>query len=112
EGPAEPVGHVVPVTVEAARRAAMPLRAGPGLRERIDAALPALVLLWAAGVGLLSVRVLGGWTVAQRLKRSGRGVELEAWREALPRLCRRMRIRLPIRLCESALVDVPTVIGW
>jgi beta-lactamase regulating signal transducer with metallopeptidase domain len=110
--PAEPAGGIVPATVEAARRAAVPPPAALRLRERIDAALPALVLLWAAGVGLLSVRVLGGWTVAQRLKRSGRGVELEAWREALPRLCRRMRIGLPIRLRESALVDVPTVIGW
>lgn len=81
------------------------------LRERLDAALPALVLAWAAGVGLLSVRVLGGWVLAQRLKRSGRPVTLD-WQEAIGRLCRRMRIWVPVRLCESALVEVPTVIGW
>jgi hypothetical protein len=82
------------------------------LRERLDAALPALILAWAAGVGLLSVRVLGGWTVAQRLKRSGRPVTLEAWQRATRRLCQRMRIWRPVRLWESALVEVPTVIGW
>ena len=82
------------------------------LRERLDAALPALVLAWVAGVSLLSVRVLGGWALAQRLKRSGRPVTLEAWPEAIGRLCDRMRIRVPIRLCQSALVEVPTVIGW
>jgi bla regulator protein blaR1 len=98
-----------------------PRRAGGGpilplgaldLRERLAATLPALVLVWAAGVGLLSVRVLGGWWVAQRLKRSGHPVSLDSWHEAAGRLCRRLRIWLPVRLCESALVDVPTVIGW
>jgi hypothetical protein len=74
--------------------------------------MPALVLAWAVGVALLSVRVLGGWSVAQRLKRSGRPVTLAAWPEGAQRLCRRMRIWLPVRLCESALVEVPTVIGW
>jgi beta-lactamase regulating signal transducer with metallopeptidase domain len=82
------------------------------LRERLAAALPALVLAWAAGVGLLSVRVLGGWAVAQRLKRSGRPLTVPDWEETARRLRDRMRIWLPIRLCESALVEVPTVIGW
>ena len=82
------------------------------LRERLDAALPALILAWAAGVGLLSVRGLGGWAVAQRLKRSGRPVTLEAWQRGARQLCQRMRVWLPVRVCESALVEVPTVVGW
>jgi bla regulator protein blaR1 len=97
-------------------RAAAAPAAGPlaslRLERRLAAALPAFVLAWAAGVGLLSVRVLGGWVVAQRLKRSGRPVAVEAWSHAAQRLCRRMRVWLPVRLCESALVEVPTVIGW
>ena len=103
-------------TTDPARRrdagAAAAPRAAFHFRERLDAALPALVLAWAAGVALLSVRVLGGWSVAQRLKRSGRPVTLEAWQRAARQLCRRMRIWLPVRLCQSALVEVPTVIGW
>ena len=90
----------------------LPPLAALHLREGLAATLPALVLLWATGVGLLSVRVLGGWWVAQRLTRSGHRVSLDSWHDAAERLCRRMRIRLPVRLCESALVDVPTVIGW
>jgi hypothetical protein len=101
-------------TVPALRRAEAPAvaRGAVRLRERVDAALPLIVLGWAAGVGLLSVRVLGGWVLAQRLKRSGRHVSIERGQEAAARLCRRMRIWLPVRLCESALVEVPTVIGW
>jgi beta-lactamase regulating signal transducer with metallopeptidase domain len=118
ETPWEPLAtEAAPVpTTEAARRRDARATASPlatlQLRERLDAAMPALVLAWAAGVGLLSVRVLGGWSVAQRLKRSGRPVTSEAWPQAAQRLGRRMRIRLPVRLCESALVEVPTVIGW
>ena len=46
-------------------------RAVPAFRARIEPALPALVGLWAAGVLLLSVRSIGGWTLAQRLRRFG-----------------------------------------
>ena len=118
EAPAEPLAtEAAPAwAAGAARRlgaeAPVPPLAALHVRERLDAAMPALVLAWAAGVGLLSVRVLGGWSVAQRLKRSGRPVTLEAWQEAAQGLGRRMRIWLPVRLCGSALVEVPTVIGW
>jgi hypothetical protein len=61
-------------------------------------------------VVLLSLRSLGGWLLAQRLKRSGRS--LEALEACLSRLAQRLRISRPVRLCESALVAVPTVIGW
>jgi len=117
ETPSEPLAtEAAPASTAAAWRPGTPAPVPPlaalRLRERLDAALPALVLAWAAGVGLLSVRVLGGWSVAQRLKRSGRPLTLEAWQRAARRLCQRMRIWLPVRLCESALVEVPTVIGW
>jgi beta-lactamase regulating signal transducer with metallopeptidase domain len=73
--------------------------------------LPTLVAAWGLGVALLSARVIGGWTVAQRLARSGRptagGLE-----DALARLCAAMRISRPVRLLESARVEIPTVIGW
>lgn len=105
------VVSVTPVHPARAGSTAAPLTA-LALRERLAAALPVLVLAWAAGVGLLSARVLGGWAVAQRLKRSGRPLTMPAWEEAASRLCDRMRIWLPVRLCESALVEVPTVIGW
>ena len=36
----------------------------------------------------------------------------DKWRQSLRRLCGQLRIRRPVRLLESALVDVPMVIGW
>jgi beta-lactamase regulating signal transducer with metallopeptidase domain len=74
--------------------------------------LPMLVGLWALGVAVLSVRVAGGWTVAQRLARSGRPVGSAYLESALTRLCAAMRIAGPVRLLESARIEVPTVIGW
>src|SRR5205085_11492852 len=34
------------------------------------------------------------------------------WQETLARLARRLRVSRPVRLCASALVEVPTVVGW
>ncbi|HEU4594478.1 MAG TPA: M56 family metallopeptidase, partial [Pyrinomonadaceae bacterium] len=78
--------------------------------ERFDALLPALVWAWAAGVLLLALRVAGGWFSLRRLEASARpvGVELH---EALARLARRVGVARAVRLCQSALVEVPTVVG-
>jgi beta-lactamase regulating signal transducer with metallopeptidase domain len=90
-------------------------------REILLAALPTsgssfgvtgwVVCIWIAGVFLLSLRASGGWVRAQRLKRrvlpaSG---ELE---NMMTRLKRRLGVSAPVRLYTSAIVQVPTVIGW
>src|SRR5262245_55742419 len=87
-------------------------RATPGLRERLAPALPLLVALWCAGVALLSLRTLGGWALAQRIKRSGLETGLEQLEALLARLCRELQVSRPVRLLRSAAVEVPTVIGW
>jgi beta-lactamase regulating signal transducer with metallopeptidase domain len=86
--------------------------AGRPWREQLARALPALVGIWAAGVTLLSLRFLGGWLVAQRLKRSGRPGRAAPWQETVDRLAHALGIARPVRVLESVLVDVPTVIGW
>ena len=90
-------------------------------REALIAALPTsgpsagisgwVVCLWIAGVFLLSLRAAGGWMRAQRLKRRvlAASGELE---EMMTRLKRRLSISGPVRLYTSAIVQVPTVIGW
>jgi beta-lactamase regulating signal transducer with metallopeptidase domain len=78
--------------------------------DRVGGALPIFVTLWCAGVLLLSLRSLGGWVLAQRLKRSG--TSLAALEGHLSELAERLRVSRPVRLCQSALVAVPTVIGW
>jgi beta-lactamase regulating signal transducer with metallopeptidase domain len=72
--------------------------------------MPGLVAVWALGVLTLSLRTLGGWLVVMRLRRSGR--PLAALQQQLEDLARRMRLSRPVRALSSALVEVPTAIGW
>ena len=85
---------------------------GPGeaVRGRIAGALPAIVALWGAGVLVLSVRYLGGFWIVRRLDRTARPAGRDV-ADRLAALARRMRISRPVRLLESALVEVPTVVG-
>jgi beta-lactamase regulating signal transducer with metallopeptidase domain len=79
---------------------------------RFTSFLPWLVAAWFAGVLLLSIRFLGGLVVAQRLKGNEANPLLEHWQERLSALAGQLRVSRPVRLCESVLVEVPTVIGW
>ncbi|HEY9402112.1 MAG TPA: M56 family metallopeptidase [Pyrinomonadaceae bacterium] len=79
--------------------------------DRFTYALPWLVLCWLAGALALTLRLLGGWVLTERLRREPAGALGREWRERLARLARRLRVSRPVRLCESALVEVPTVIG-
>jgi beta-lactamase regulating signal transducer with metallopeptidase domain len=82
------------------------------LRRHVEPLLPTLVGLWGAGVLLLSARALGGWTLAQRIRRTSLSSPPARAAELIERLSRAMRVARPVRLCQSALVQVPTVIGW
>lgn len=102
-------GHAPRVTP--APRAVSVATMASSLRERLEPWLPSLVGLWAVGVVLLSVRGVGGWAMVQRLRRTGLG-QAPAAEETLQRLVAAMRVSAPVRLYESALVHVPTVVGW
>jgi len=77
-----------------------------------DAILAWLVALWLAGVTFLSGRLLIGWLLVQRLKRNQVSEPDPAWMETLSELKRRAKMHRTIRLCRSALAEVPMVIGW
>ena len=81
-------------------------------QERLPRAMPWLLALWFAGVLCLSLRLAGGLLMIRRMKRTATGATIEAFQETLDVLSRRLRVSRPVRLCESALVKVPTVIGW
>ncbi|HKY06314.1 MAG TPA: M56 family metallopeptidase [Blastocatellia bacterium] len=81
-------------------------------RARFKTLLPWMVALWLAGVLVLSLRFAGGLAVAHRLKRIETSPVVQLWQEKLSTLSRQLRISRPVRLCASALVEVPTVIGW
>jgi beta-lactamase regulating signal transducer with metallopeptidase domain len=80
--------------------------------SRFNAVMPWLVALWFTGVFFLSVRFLGGLALVQRLKRAQTSPAVRVWQERLDSLREQLRVSRGVRLCESALVEVPTVIGW
>ena len=78
--------------------------------ERVAGLLPWLVCGWLAGVLLLGSRFAGAWLLVLRLRRSAAPVP-ERFEELLARVSGRLRVRRAVVLCQSALVEVPTVVG-
>jgi beta-lactamase regulating signal transducer with metallopeptidase domain len=81
-------------------------------QDRLPRSMPWLLALWFAGVFFLSLRFAGGLVMVQRLKRIETSANVQLWQQRLASLSHRLRVSRPVRLCESALVEVPTVIGW
>ncbi|MDB5389094.1 MAG: blaR1 8 [Planctomycetaceae bacterium] len=82
------------------------------LRILTSNAVPWLVAAWLFGVLLLSVQLLMGWRAIQKIKRLATTPVSQIWQDRLLRLAARLRVTRPVKLVESALVAVPTVIGW
>jgi beta-lactamase regulating signal transducer with metallopeptidase domain len=74
--------------------------------------LPTIVMIWAFGVLLLSVRLLFGWIRAHELARRNATPAGRDWQLAAARLSEALRLRRGVELLESAAVEVPTVIGF
>ena len=78
----------------------------------MNRAMPWLLTLWMAGVVVLLVRLSMGLFVTSQMKKIGLlpiPVELE---RRLQLLLQCFSVTRPVRLVHSALVQVPTVIGW
>src|SRR5919108_1365571 len=82
------------------------------IRADLEPALPWIVVAWLTGVVILSIRLARGWGVTWRLSRVGTRPVPKPSRDALARLVVRLRVTRPVRLLESAVVQVPAVIGW
>ncbi len=79
----------------------------------VKAATPALpdwlAALWLLGVASMSIYSLLGWIRVERLKRH----TIEAVHPAcLEPLIRRLGVTPAVRVCTTALAEVPAVIGW
>jgi uncharacterized protein (TIGR03435 family) len=87
------------------------------LPDEAHAALPGqflswVVAFWLIGASAFSLRLLGGWILAQRLRyRMVRAASLE-WQRTLDRLKARISVTRPVRLLVSGLLEAPAAIGW
>jgi len=74
--------------------------------------MPYVVMAWMAGVALLTVRLGLQWRMVERCRRYGvQAVEGE-WEERVRRVAMRLGVGRIVPLCESAIADVPAVVGW
>src|SRR5256714_11141110 len=107
-----------PLPPRAGTEPAVPAAGRPGpslamrLRADLEPALPWIVVAWLAGVGIPSIGLASSWVVRRRLSTVGPRRVPPACREALARLVARLRVTRPVRVLESAVVQVPAVIGW
>ena len=76
----------------------------------LDRLLPSAVVVWLAGVLLLSVRLIVACGRIERLKRATRLVDATVVAR-VQSLAHRFGIDRPVRVFESTLVHVPTVVG-
>jgi uncharacterized protein involved in exopolysaccharide biosynthesis/beta-lactamase regulating signal transducer with metallopeptidase domain len=73
---------------------------------------PNLAAVWLLGVGVFSIRLMGSWWWTRSLRTIEGGMLEPGWIETLNDLRCRLEISRPVRLLQSTLVEVPTVIGW
>ena len=109
---------MLPATDTLARTMGLAVSASPPALARDAAPMrllhslsPALVVCWALGVCLLSLRHLGGLLLLCRLRKAATAPCLPAWEECATRFAKRMGMRRKVTLRCSAQIDVPCAFG-
>jgi beta-lactamase regulating signal transducer with metallopeptidase domain len=72
----------------------------------------AILQLYLIGLFLFSLRLVGGYWVTVRLRRTGLLPPDELWQQQMNKVCNVLKLRRPVRLAFSPLVKVPCIIGW
>ncbi|WP_181307231.1 M56 family metallopeptidase [Rufibacter sp. XAAS-G3-1] len=80
-------------------------------QEYLNQHLPAVVILWLMGMLLMGLRVLGGWVYVQRLRSYRTRAVPEGWQQKAQELSLALGMNQLVQVAESALVQVPMVIG-
>ena len=70
------------------------------------------MLAWFAGAIIFWIRLTGGWIVAARMRSMLVRPAPAEWQRKLDRIKAHIRISRPVTLIVSAIVQVPTVVGW
>lgn len=68
--------------------------------------------LWLTGVVAMSLRLLGGWVCTQRLRNDLTAPLEKSLRDKVESWRQRLGIKREVRAAQSALIDVPVVVGW
>lgn len=89
-----------------------PSAAGAPLMAWLTGIAPWLAVLWFVGVVVFSGRLTRSWWWAGRIRTKQNAPVPEALLETLQALCGRLGIDRSVQLLTSALVEVPTVVGW
>jgi uncharacterized protein (TIGR03435 family) len=71
-----------------------------------------IVIVWLAGAAGFWFRLAGGWVVAARMRSVLIRHAPPEWQQALRKLGAQIHLYRPVPLLVSALVQVPTVVGW
>jgi beta-lactamase regulating signal transducer with metallopeptidase domain len=86
------------------------------VEERLTAVvrpwLPMATVAWLCGVLLLSIWHLGGWFGVLRLARMAREPADQDIVNRLQEIAAKLKLRQSVRLFQSALVEIPIIIGW
>ena len=88
------------------------LELSPTLWQQLAAFLPALTLVWLLGVLLTQARLMLRLSNAQHMKRHGTSPVPPHWTQTVTRLCGQLAIARTVRIVESSLARVPTLIGY
>ncbi len=81
-------------------------------RSYYDRHLPFIVSLWLMGVMVLSLKFLSGFAYTQRLKSYKAFPASDHWHGTLKYLAAQIKVHKTVRLMESALIQVPMVVGY
>jgi uncharacterized protein (TIGR03435 family) len=74
--------------------------------------LPWVVAFWLTGATTSSLRLLGRWILAQRVRSTRVRPASAEWQRTLDRLKTRVSVSRPVRLFVSGLLEAPAAIGW
>jgi beta-lactamase regulating signal transducer with metallopeptidase domain len=77
-----------------------------------DEVIRGVVILWVIGVALLLGRMAAGWWQVRDLHHRALDTPASLWDEASARISARLGLSRLAHVVESAVVEVPTVIGW
>jgi TonB family protein len=102
----------IDVAVSAGGAGATPVPLQERVREALDRSVPWLPVVWLAGVMVFLARLNAGLLEARRMRSAGTEAAAPELLRAFEAVKVRLGVARAVRLAQSALVQVPTVVSW